>query len=793
MGAGRSAGGLRGELTEFVGRRAELARVREALAGARLVTLTGPGGIGKTRLALQVAAGAGRAFADGVWLAELAELRDPGLLVGEVARSLGLSDRSARYGVASLADYLQARRVLLVLDGCEHLADACAVLADALLRGCQGLRIITTSRHVLGVAGEVTIPVPPMTVPAIEGPNGPGELLRFEAVRLFADRAAAVLPGFAVDAGNGAAVAGVCRAVDGIPLAVELAAVRLRSLSPEQILSRLGSRFQLLSGGGPAGQPHHRTLQAALEWSYELLADGEQAMWRRMSVFAGSFDLDAAEAVCAVGRVATGEIADLVDALVAKSILLREGQGPARYRLLDTIRDFGLAKLRGRGNERALRRRHRAWYAALAARQEAFGPGRAAWIAALNADHENLRAALRFCLAEPGEAAAGAQLACDLWRYWETHGHLTEGRRILAALLDRLDHDDPHRPRALWTAGYLAELQGDILEARMLLEDGAAAGRATGDVRAIAYALTYLVSVLYYLGEPAQGQAAAEDALRRHGEAGDQIGVAQALMAIGYMHLFSGEPQPAAERFGECASVCASSGNVWYHTYAQWGLATARWLLGDRDGAAAPAAAALGAMRDLDDPIGVALCLDTLAWIAAGQGQALRALTLLSAVDAAWSAIQIARPNTLHEQHAAALSAARAATSDSAYQVATAKGAAMSEAEAIGYALGESPRPAAPSAAPPAENQPRLTRREQDVVALVARGMSNSQIAAALVISARTVETHVQHIMDKLGCGTRAQIAAWAAARPPAEQTPNIRTGIEDSPDAGRAAGRHRE
>ena len=248
MGAGRPAGKLRGELTEFVGRRAELAQVRAALEGARLVTLTGPGGIGKTRLALQAAAGARRAFGDGAWLADLGGLRDPGLLVGEVARALGLSDRSSRWAVASLADHLDTRQVLLVLDGCEHLADACAVMADALLRGCPGLRILATSRHVLGVAGEVTVVVPPMTVPAGDGTYEPEELLRFEAVRLFADRAAAVLPGFAVDAGNGAAIAGVCRALDGIPLAVELAAVRLRSLSPGQILSRLGSRFELLSG-----------------------------------------------------------------------------------------------------------------------------------------------------------------------------------------------------------------------------------------------------------------------------------------------------------------------------------------------------------------------------------------------------------------------------------------------------------------------------------------------------------------------------------------------------------------
>jgi non-specific serine/threonine protein kinase len=354
-------------------------------------------------------------------------------------------------------------------------------------------------------------------------------------------------------------------------------------------------------------------------------------------------------------------------------------------------------------------------------------------------------------------------MACDLWRYWETHGHLTEGRRILAAVLERLDRTSPARPRALWTAGYLAVLQGDIPEARELLEAGASAGQAAGDVRAIAYASTYLVSVLYYLGKPGRGQTAAVTALRLHREADDQIGVALLLTGIGYMHLFSGEPHLAAERFGECASVCENSGNVWYHTYAQWGLAAAKWLLADHEGVVPLASAALSVMRDLDDPIGVALCLDTLAWVAAEQRQAVRALTLLGAVDAAWSAIQNAPANSLREQHDAALGAVRAVTSESSYQAATARGAAMSQAEAVAFALGESPRPG-PAAR---QDRPRLTRREQDVAVLVAQGMSNSQIAATLVISVRTVETHVQHIMDKLGCDTRAQIAAWSAAQTP--------------------------
>src|SRR5215467_2438848 len=778
MGLGASPGRLRGELTEFVGRRAELALVRQALGASRLVTLTGPGGIGKTRLAVEAASSAQRAFRDGAWLAELGGLRDPALLVAEVARSLGLSDRSARWAVAALADHLADRHVLLVLDQCEHLADACAVMADALLRGCPDLHIMATSRHVLGVAGEITVAVPPMTVPADCPLVAPDELVRYEAVRLFSDRAGAVLPGFTLEAENGAAVAGVCRRLDGIPLAIELAAVRLRSLSPEQILSRLDSRFPLLSGGGPADQPHHRTLQAALEWSYELLTDAEQAMWRRVSVFAGSFDLDAAEAVCAVGRVPASEIADLVDALVTKSILLRSGRGTARYRLLDTIGEFGLRKLSGRGNERKLRLRHFHWYAALAARQEAFGPRRAEWIAALDIDHENIRAALEFAMSEPAEVAAGAQMACDLWRYWETHGHLTEGRRILVSLLGKLDQTAAVRPQVLWVAGYLAEIHGDLLDARALLEEAISAARNAHDLRAVAYASTYLSSVLHYLGEPGQGHKVAETALRLHRESADQIGVALALMAIGYVRLFSGEARVAAELFRDCARVCETSGNAWYNAYAQWGLATAMWLLADRHGAATMASAALSVMRDLDDPIGAALCLDTLAWIAAGQRQPLRAVTLLGAVDAAWSANQIPLPNTLREQHDAALSAACTAMPESAWRAAIARGTALSQAEAIAYALSESPRaPPRPDRAPAGVSPAQLTHREQDVAELVARGMSNSQIAATLVISARTVETHVQHIMDKLGVSTRAQIAAWSAAWSHRSPPPGPTTG----------------
>jgi len=775
VGSGGSSGRLRGELTEFVGRRAELALVRETLGVARLVTLTGPGGIGKTRLALQAADHARRAFRDGTRLAELGGLHDPALLVPEVARSLGLSDQSARWAVASLSDHLRDRQLLLVLDQCEHLADACAVMADGLLRACPDLRIMATSRHVLGVIGEVTVAVPPMAVPAGAVSDGLGDLLRFEAVGLFAARAAAVLPGFTLDAGNATAVAGICRRLDGIPLALELAAVRLRSLSPAQILSRLDTRFQLLSSGSAARLPQHRTLEAALEWSYGLLTGAEQAMWRRVSVFAGSFDLDAAEAVCAGGEITAEAVVDLVDTLVAKSVLSRvTGNGKARYRLLDTIGEFGMSKLRGRGNERKLRLRHRHWYAALAARQEAFGPNRAEWIAALDTDHENLRAALEFCLSEPQQVAAGAELACDLWLYWLTHGHVTEGRRVLAALLDKLDKPAAVRPRALWVAGYLAQFHGDIPAARALLETALSAARSVGDVGAEAWASSFLGWDLYYFGDAEAGDALAQAALRLHRESGDQVGLVCALAQIGYTKLCAGEAQAAADTWGECERVCESSGNVWYHAYAQWGLGVAAFLRADYDSAARLECAALSTMRHMDDPMGVALGMDALAWVNAAQKRMIQAATLLGAAEAVWAAIPATPAPPLREHHDAALSAARQALPEGTYRDAFAKGHALSQAEAIAFALGESSPPAPRPDDTRGDTGPtKLTRREQDVAALVARGMSNSQIAATLVISARTVETHVQHIMDKLGVSTRAQIAAWSTAQPQAPPAPS--------------------
>ena len=752
---------LGGELTGFVGRRGELAGVREALAGTRLVTLTGPGGIGKTRLAVRAAAEMRRGFRDGTWVVELAGLRDAALLAAEAARSLGLLDQSSRWGVAALAERLADRQILLVVDNCEHLRDACAVLTSALLRACPELRILATSREVLGVGGEVTFPVPPMPVPAEGGLPGAESLLGYEAVRLFAERGAAVLPGFAVDASNGPAVAELCRRLEGIPLAIELAAVRLRSMSPGQILARLEDRFALLSLGDRA-QPRHETLQAALAWSHDLLTEAEQKLWARCSVFSGSFDLDAAEAVCAGQGVTRGAVADLVDALVAKSVLLRGPGGErARYGLLDTIREYGRRRLRQTGRERLVLRRHRDWYAALAARQEALGAQQIQWIDRLDADHQNLRAALEFCLSQPGEAAAGLRMACDLWLYWETRGHLTEGRRFVDALAGEVP---PGRPRArgMWVAGYLALIQGDAAAARRWLEQARATGQRLGDAQAVAYASQFLGRALWFTGEPDRGVVLTEEALGRHRAAGDWQGVALTLVQLGVMRTFMGHPQAAVGLFVECAAQCQARGERWNRSYALWGLGLATWLLGDGERAGEIEQEALRTKRDIGDQVGTALCLDALAWVAASRDRAVTAAALLGAAAAAWTAIPATLPGPLARHRQAAVTRARAALGAVPFAAHLARAQAMPAAAAVASAL-EEPAPAATDSRAGAPLA-RLTAREREVAALVARGLSNRQIAAQMVISVRTAETHVQHVMAKLGFTARTQIAAWAAA-----------------------------
>ncbi len=455
------------QLSSFIGREQETREARRMLAETRLLTLTGTGGAGKTRLALQVAAEVIEDFPDGVWLVDLAPLTDPGLLPQAVAAVLGLGEKGGERPLReTLADALRLKSLLLVWDNCEHLIDACAHLAERLLRACPGLRLLATSREALEIGGEAVLPVPPLSLPPDARGATAEALADCDSVRLFVERATAVQPAFRLTAGNTAAVAQICARLDGIPLLLELAAARVRVLTPEQIAARLDDLFRLLSGGSRTALPRQQTFKALIDWSYDPLPATEKALLRRLSVFTGGWTLEAAEAVCAGGEVEEWEALDLLARLVAKSLVVAEtpDDGRVRYRLQETLRAYARERLAEAGEVGALSACHRDWFLALAEEAEPnlSGPEQAAWLNRLERDHDNLRAALAFSLDHEGGVEAGLRLAGSLWKFWWMRGYYSEGRGFLERALARSENEqDRGRTKALSAAGILAEAQGD--------------------------------------------------------------------------------------------------------------------------------------------------------------------------------------------------------------------------------------------------------------------------------------------------------------------------------------------
>jgi predicted ATPase/class 3 adenylate cyclase len=508
------------QLTSFVGRERELAAVQQLLLGERLVTLTGAGGVGKTRLALRLAADRLDSIADGVWLVDLAPLADANLVPQAVAAALGVREQPERPLVQTLADALRDRHLLLLLDNCEHLVAACAALADSLLRACPWLRVLATSREPLGITGEAIWRVPPLASPEPDRLPSLESLVQYEAVRLLLDRAELAAPSFAITEQNAAAVAQVCQQLDGLPLALELAAARVKVLSMEQLAARLSDRFRLLTGGSRSALPRQQTLRALVDWSYDLLTEPEQVLFRRLAVFAGGCTLEAAEAVCAGDGVQPGEVLEHLARLVDKSLVIAEPSpgSQVRYRLPETIRQYSAEKLGEAGEGATLRGRHRDWCLALAERT---GPGvldpqRLAW---LEREYDNLRAALRSSI-DSGQAEPGLRLAAGLCDFWYARGYSSEGCAWLAELLALpatttaamacaralewagrlayLQGDELDRQRiakSLVALGHGALRRGDALRARLLFNESLGLARDAGDHLAIALCLEGLASV----------------------------------------------------------------------------------------------------------------------------------------------------------------------------------------------------------------------------------------------------------------------------------------------------------
>ncbi|MFG2906614.1 ATP-binding protein [Kitasatospora sp. NPDC048286] len=621
---GPEPGRLPAEVTAFVGRQAELAELTGLLASARLVTVTGPGGVGKSRLALRAAARAAGAFPDGTWLVDVAPVQD-GLLLGDaVLEALRFADGTARPPLDVLTERLAGRRLLLVLDGCEHLVEACADLADALLRALPGLRLLTTSRTALRASGEHLLALAPLPVDlAPPGPVRPGALP--DAVRLFADRARAVLPSFEVTEANAEAVALLCRRLDGLPLAVELAAGRLRALSVEQVTARLDDRFRLLTGGSRTALPRHRTLRTTIGWSHELCTVQERLLWARLSVFAGGFDLEAAEYVCAGEGIEAEEVLDLLDELVAKSVVLSEDSAfGVRFRLLDSLREYGGQWLRAAGEEQRLLRRHRDWYLGVATWGEVewFGPRQAETAERTGLAHGNLRAALEYCLGEPGEEQIALLLAATLWFYWVGCGHLGEGRHWLdrALALDR--EPTEARAKALWVTGHLAVLQGDLGFARPALEDCRRQALNTGDDRALAYAVHRQGCVALVGDDPDRAAELFEEALWHYRTIGElNSNVVMAMLELGLAYLFQGDLDSGELWFRQARELCEEHGEQWAYGYVHYAMAYSHWL----DGAVQPARTLARECVRLHhlfhDLLGLALGVDLLALLETEPGR----------------------------------------------------------------------------------------------------------------------------------------------------------------------------
>jgi predicted ATPase/DNA-binding CsgD family transcriptional regulator len=789
---GERRGNLPAQVSRFVGRRDELAGLRSSLAASRLVTLVGPGGVGKTRLALRAAEERRRSYRDGVWLVELADLDafphtglhgDSGTGAAQpVARAvlgvLGLREQPGQPPAEQLAEHLRTLRPLLVLDNCEHLLDRCGALAAHLLAECPDLRLLATSREPLDVAGEVVRVVPPLALPELAGVPSPRAVSDSDAVSLFVDRAAAVVPGFHLTGDNHVAVAEVCHRLEGLPLAIELAAARVVVLSPEQLRERLADRFHLLTRGSRVAPERHRTLTASLEWSFALCTPEERHVWSGLGVFLGGCEADAAGAVCDDDVVPPAAVPGVLAALAGKSVLsVEEYAFGTRYRMLESVREYAAMNLHSAGRHAGARRRHAGWCEDLVHRldREWISERQQYWLVRMPLELPNLRTALDTRLAAgDGEAALRVLVSIPPALLW-ARDLLGEMRGWAARALALVPGPVPLRARGVVLAAQLAIAQGDLAAAAPLLAEGQELARRTQDAAALAFAG-------YAAGTLAMSAGDAAGALAHFGAALAACGALPTLnqrldllLASAVAAGLAGDEPRAAACHEEIVAITEPAGERFNRSNSLWALGISAWRQRDAARAADLQRRAIRLKRQIDDRLGVATSVEALAWATAPSDPE-RAATMLGGLAALTRTTRTAVDASQHqfaEFRAECLRDTRAALGEAAFEAATERGRAMSPREVVAYCLGGATPVAATAGgtvpAPPVGPDPldELSPRERQVAELVGAGLSNKEIAAAIFLSRRTVEAHVQRTLVKLGFTSRAQIAALIVARQP--------------------------
>ncbi len=681
------------QLTSFVGREREMADIRRLLSTTCLLTLTGASGSGKTRLALQVSADLLEEFPDGVWWVELAALSDPALVPQTVASTLSVREQSGRPMTETLLDHFRPKKILIVLDNCEHLLSTCAQLAGSLLRSCPHLKILATSREGLSITGETLYPIPSLSLPDLQRLPPVEHLTRYESVRLFIERTMAVLPAFTMTSRNAQAVVQVCQRLDGIPLAIELAAARTKVLPVEQIAARLDDRFRFLTGGSRTALPRHQTLRAAMDWGYDLLSEQERGLLRRLSVFAGGWTLEDAEAVCVGEGVEATDVLNLLTHLVDKSLVVAEERdGTGRYRLLETVRQYSRDRLLESREAAEVRRQHRDWYLAMAERAEPElqGPQQRVWLDRLETEHDNLRAALEWSSTEDEGTDAGLRLAGALRRFWLMHGHWSEGRGWLERALARGSAAPSSALlKALHGVTMFVRSQGDHARGAVLSEKGLALAREMGDKD---FAVRFLFNsgmAAARRGDYAAAVALCEDGIAVARDFGDEWLLGLALSMLGNVQRNRGDYGRAAALHKEGVALIREVGDKWLTGYSLHGLGAVALHEGDHRRAAAIFKEALFALRELGDRSVTGECLEGLAGVACAEGDYERAARLFGAGEVLRKAVgqDLLTADQAHRDESVA--ATQASLGDTAFAAAWLEGRAMTLEQAIEYALTE--------------------------------------------------------------------------------------------------------